>query len=743
MNLLSASILRGLLLLACTVSCPSYADWAGSSDPTVVHALPADGRIQPQNPPGFSWSRHSTNPASYVLEVQGATTQTFTSTRNWFLPSAGLNSGHYTWRVRPSTTLEWSSPRDFYIDATVSRPFLVPDNATLRQHILSRARPRGLTPEIVAQKYWSAAMNAERGPLLSRLSIDVLTKATTLPVFSDANWPLVYSGTMTTAYSAQLTAIRWAINDAGRQLEAAALLWRLTGDRRFFNEAVTRGNQLAALSPTGPTSFTNQDQGSRQIALTLIKAVDFLGADLAPAARAPWLASVAARSTDFYNDIVGSNGRLDQYPFDSHGATNLGMLTLISALALGDIPAASGWFDYAFRAYANSVSVWSGAEGGFSDGTAYAQYTADTALQIWQPLAAVSGVNLFTKPWANGFLQYLTHFVPPGTPSHVFGDQHEVSADVPTLKAFASRFATPTALWYVRNMYGTEDILRELEAPWPLPVKTVSTIQQPPNAALYPSIGWVAMHSNIADLARTSVYFKSSPYGSYSHSHGDQNSLVVNSGGRRLLIEAGYSDWYGSPLWRNWYHQTKSHNAITYDGGVGQKVDGPGSALSWNGKVTAFASLINPPLDYTSGDATAAYPGVLSSAVRQIWYLRALDLIVVRDKLAAPLPHVFEWNVHAPSVMVVEAIDAVRINNIDRSLCIKSLTPGTQFKKWTGPAAQAGKIEDHGAFTRTSATSAEFLMLLDVGCKKPLTSLTATSSGRNLDIGGYTISFPN
>lgn len=741
MNLTTAPIFRSLTLLACAVSCPSYADWAASADPTVVRPLPADGRIQAQNPPGFSWSRHSTNPASYVIEVQGATTQTFTSTRNWLLPSAGFGPGHYTWRVRPSTTLEWSSPRDFYIDTAVSRPFLLPDNDVLRQRILSRARPRGLTPEIVAQKYWSAAMSAQRGPLVSRLSYEVLTKVSTLPVLSDTNWPLVYGGTMTAAYSTQLTNIRWAINDAGRQLEAAALLWRLTGDARFFNEAVVRGNQLAALSPTGPTSFANQDQGARQIALTLIKAVDFLGSDLATAVRAPWLASVAARTTDIYNDIAGNNGRLDQYPFDSHGATNLGMLTLISALALGDIPAASGWFDYAFRAYANSMSVWSGPEGGFANGTAYAQYSADTTLQIWQPLVAATGINLFAKPWTNGFLQYFTHFVPPGTPSHVFGDQHEVSADVPTLKAFASRLATPAAAWYAKSMSGTEDILRELEAPWPLPVNTVTTLLQPPNAALYPSIGWVAMHSNIADRARTSVYFKSSPYGSYSHSHGDQNSLVVNSGGRRLLIETGYEDWYGSPLWNSWYHQTKAHNAVTFDGGIGQKVDGVGSALSWNGKVTAFST--TPTLDFTAGDASAAYPGVLSSAVRQVWYLRSQDVIVVRDKLASPLPHAFEWNVHAPSVMTVGAGNAVRINNIDRSLCIKSLTSGVGFKKWTGPTPQVGKVEDHGAYILPAATSAEFIMLLDVGCKNPTTTLTATASGRTLTIGGYPITIPN
>ena len=35
-----------------------------------------------------------------------------------------------------------------------------------------------------------------------------------------------------------------------------------------------------------------------------------------------------------------------------------------------------------------------------------------------------------------------------------------------------------------------------------------------PNAAVFPVIGWAAMHSDLRDPRRTSVYFKSSPYGS-------------------------------------------------------------------------------------------------------------------------------------------------------------------------------------------------------------------------------------
>ncbi|MET3132120.1 hypothetical protein AAKU55_002390 [Oxalobacteraceae bacterium GrIS 1.11] len=743
MKLKNAPILRGLLLLACVVSFPCHADWATSADPTVVHALPSDSRTQPQNPPGFTWSRHASNPTSYVIEITGKTIQTYTTDRNWFLPTTALPAGHYTWRVRPGTAAagapDWSSPRDFYIDAS-SKTFEVPDNATLQSRILTRALPRSLPPEVNVQSAWSPAMAADRTPLLGRLSIEVLGKVTTLAVPKDSNWLASTVGLLSAAGAAQLVAIRWAINDTGRQLEAASFIYHVTADKRFLTEALKRGDQLAALSPSGPTSFVNQDQGSRQIALSLIKAVDVLGPSLDATRRTAWLTAVATRTTDIYNDISGSNGRLDQQPFDSHGASNLGMLAVISTLALGNIPAANEWFNYSFRAYVHQVFPWSGPEGGFANGTAYAQFTADQALELWQPLKAATGVDLFAKPWSDGFLKFLTHFVPPGSPTHVFGDQHEVAPDMPTLKSFVSRFSSPTAAWYAKNLTGTEDTFRQLQSPWPLPVVATKTLQAPPNGAYYPSIGWVAMHSDIADRARTSLYFKSSPYGSYNHSHGDQNSLVLNSGGRQLMMEAGYEDWYASPLWNDWYHQTKSHNAITYDGGKGQKVDGVGSALSWNGKVISFAT--TSVLDFAAGDATASYGGNLTSALRQVWYFRNANIIVVQDKLLSPLPHVFEWNVHAPVSMVVGADKSVKITNVDRSVCIRSVTPDVSFKKWTGAPPLAGKFEDHGAFTKPSAKSVEFLMVLDVGCLKPSISLTSTTTGRTLKVGGNIITLP-
>ncbi|MEO7496902.1 MAG: heparinase II/III family protein [Massilia sp.] len=721
-------------LISALLSPGARADWAQSADPLVVQAAPAQGKIQVQNPPSFSWARHSSGAASYevAISAEGATAPSMTVQvdRNWYLPSKALAAGNYTWRVRPAGSADWSAARAFSISAR-SSVFEVPDNATLRTRILAKARPRSLPASFVPMSKWNAARMLDLEAYASRMSNEVKLQIGALPNLNDALWPLVIAAPLTAAMNDQQNVIRNRINGASRQLEASTILWRLKADPIYLAEALKRGDQLTSLSPSGPTSFANQDQATRQIALSLVRAADVLAGDLDASRKARWLAAVKARTETIYTDLAGDDGRLDQYPFDSHGNTNLVYLVLISSLSLGDIPEAQTWFDFSFRAYANNPSPWSGPEGGYANGTAYAEYAAGYLVDLWDPLLQSTGVNFYAKPWSLGFLDFAAHFMPPGATRHLFGDGSDTKPDARVFHAFAARMATPRAAWYVNKLGGIQDALALLRAPYPLPVLDAGRLLPPSNSAYFPSIGWAAMHSDISSPGRTSVYFKSSPYGSFSHSHGDQNALLLTVAGQPLLIKAGWYDWFGSPYWTDWYHQTKSQNAVTVDGGQGQLVDGYREQLQRNGKVTSFAA--QPTYDFIEGDAQPAYGGKLSMAKRQLWYLRTVNAVLVRDKLAASGRHVFEFNLHAPADIVRDDASSVRIAVNGQSVCVRSLGAGT-WEKRVGAPPKPGTYEDHGAFTQANDGSApaEFLILLDVGCKRPAVSVTTSGSGASL-----------
>jgi hypothetical protein len=739
-------------LCLAALGAPAIADWVQHPNPLVIPVTPKNLVSQVANPPVFTWPRHASNPPAYVIEISLGTTlyKSFTVTRNWLFPTEKLPGGSYNWRVRPSTsTTEWSDRRNFTIDST-AREFVVPDDATLRTQITAKPRPRSIQASMPVYAEWSAALKAERGISLTRLRTEVDWQAARIALPLDSNW-LLSTATVTAATVAQTAAVRQSIYANGRQLNAAALLYRLTGEQKYLDEALRRADAFANLSATGPTSYLNQDQGTRIIALGLAKTVDLLIGALDATRRARYLAIIDVRMTDMYNDLAGNNGRMDQYPFDSHGGTNLAYLALVAALTVGDIPHANTWFDFAFRASVASTSHWSGPDGGFANGTAYAQYTAEILQSIWQPLGIITDVNMFDKPWSRGFMHYLMQFLPPGSTRHVFGDEHEVTPMMKVPKGFMSRYATPQAAWYFRTVADEMDTLMMLEAPYPMPVSSITTVAPPANAALFAGIGWTAMHSNIADSNRTSVFFKSSPYGSFNHSHADQNSFVLVKGGKVVLAEAGYSDYFGSPLSESWYRQTRAHNAVTFDGGIGQATGGYTplgytKQMVYGGRIMAFSS--TTATDYVEGDATATYDGALSTAVRKLWYLRKQDAVVILDSLAAQTARKFEWNLHALAPMVFEN-NTSTVNVTDASgtqrVCVRPVQGGTDIvlERRTGATPKAGTVEDHAAYVSSAArTSQEFLMLVDVGCTRPTLRLVTGSTGRTLTVGNQFIIIP-
>ncbi|WP_312515676.1 heparinase II/III family protein [Massilia sp.] len=735
-------LVRVTAFAALFVCMQARADWVQSTDPLIVQPSPAMNQVQAQNPPGFTWARHATGPASYELEITkvgGGTTKVVTD-RNWYLPSQALALGNYSWRVRPSGANDWSSPRTFAI-TNKSNLFEVPDNATLRTRITAKPRPRSLPPSFTPYSTWSSTKRAELDPYVSRMNNEIKLQINALPELNDARWPIVITSPLTAAMASQQTDIRQRINEASRQLEAAVVMWRMKRDQMFLTEALRRGDQLAALNPKGPTSYANQDQATRQIAVSLIKSVDILAGDLDATRRARWLDTVKVRTEEIYGNLAGDNGRLDQYPFDSHGNTSLIFLSLISTLSLGDIPEARKWFDFSFRAYANAPSPWSGPEGGYANGTAYAEYAAGYLVALWDPMSQASGVNFYAKPWALGLLDFATQFTPPGSRVHAFGDGSETKPDTRVWHAFGSRMVSPRAAWYVNSLGGTEDTLSLLQAPYPLPVKETAAKSPPSNSAYYPSVGWAAFHSDIGSTGRTSLYFKSSPYGSFNHSHGDQNGILLSVAGQPLLVKAGWYDWYGSPYWTDWYHQTRSQNAITFDGGKGQMVTGYREQLQRNGKITGFSA--QPGYDYVEGDATAAYGGQLTMAKRQVWHLRnSGGSMLVRDRLASTVARTYEWNVHTPVIMTVENAQNVKVVAGAQSVCLRSLNTDAEFAKWIGPGAKTNVVEDNGAFylKNDGKSTAEFLVLLDVGCKRPEVKIGASGSVRTVTVNGQTVS---
>ncbi|MFH0945685.1 MAG: heparinase II/III family protein [Planctomycetota bacterium] len=157
----------------------------------------------------------------------------------------------------------------------------------------------------------------------------------------------------------------------------------------------------------------------------------------------------------------------------------------------------------------------------------------------------------------------------------------------------------------------------------------------------------MALNLTLEDARKNvQVLFKSSPFGTQSHGYEAQNSFLLNAFGERLLIRSGYRDLYGSAHHKDWMWHTRSVNSITL-GGRGQ---GKRTAAAV-GRITEFHT--SEVLDYVSGEAAAAYGGLLNSFARRVLFLKP-DLIVIFDTLLATEPTTFEWWLHAENEMMVK-----------------------------------------------------------------------------------------
>ncbi|HXN15547.1 MAG TPA: heparinase II/III family protein, partial [Usitatibacter sp.] len=502
----------------------------------------------------------------------------------------------------------------------------------------------------------------------------------------------------------------------------------------------------AIWSASGPVGYANNDMASRTVAWTLALGYDWMHDYLSESQKGAIRAAIRARTRPMFEDILP---RLSNYPYDSHGNVTLGVVAAIGALMAGELPEADRWVKEAIAPAVVWTSPWGWQDGGFGNGTAQAFWDTGSNLVAWNILKNAAGVDLPKKEWIRNNARFMAYFVPPGTPAGNFGDGEELH--MPELwarvaKALAQFAPTPIARWYARQLSREDDSRLEILlaphvdlGPGPYPPDT-------PNAAFFPSVGWVAMHSNLADPLRTSVYFKSSAYGSYNHSHGDQNSFVVNHKGKRLAIASGYYDDYGSAHWNHWYKQTRASNAITFDGGLGQGFN----EKRFSGEITRFES--NASYDYAIGHAEKAYGEALSRAQRSIVYLHP-NAILVYDSLASATARTWEWNIHAINRIDKISDKKIHIKNGAAQMCVELLaSPEVAFSQidlfTVAPAGANLPKQWHGTFASLAKSErAEFIALMRVGsdCSTdkgaPSARAAQSADGWQVTIDGATVSF--
>ncbi|NBD23892.1 DUF4962 domain-containing protein [Paenibacillus glycinis] len=646
---------------------------------------PKDGLVTTQNPPDFHWPWIA-NADKYRLQVGRAADLSVAEydedelTNNFYNFSHALDPGTWYWRVRyhaagasaPDDWSAWSDVRKFRIDGDNDVAFPVPSVDDLLDEIGSGHPRIWTTAETLAD---FRSLKATTGKTLYEKKLASVTAALNEALPSEPIFPYPPSHPRDADYESAQTALRQASDKAVDKMADAAFLYLVTGNADYAAEAKRRLISIAEWNPNGSTSYAQNDQVHRYIALRSAMAYDWIYDYplFAEGEKADVRAMIVARTETMYDELVTAHP-LRKTPFDSHGWTNFGYVGLIAIALLHDAPEAEDWFRGTVPDYINFMPPWGGEDGGWSQGTGYWQYSSLFGKEFTDVLNTASGFNLYDKAYSRNEGLYPLYMFPHGSPGGVFGDGSEDSPShysVSILNRLAQMYQDSRLKWeseaigsepgeeLFNYFYGDADL-----AGMP-PVDL-------PDGRWFQDIGEVAMHSELYDPDRVSLYFKSSPYGSYNHTHADQNSFVVKAFGESLAVEGGFFDSYTSEHMINYGRQTFASNAITIDRKKGQ----PTNDIDADGKILGFVT--HPDFDATSGDASAAYAGMLSRADRKIIYVRPSTFVVV-DQLASNKPggSNFEWWLHADDELDVDVPSAeATILKGNAGLKVKLLTPG-------------------------------------------------------------------
>ncbi len=638
-----------------------------------IQYRPADGDEVAENPPRFSWLPVIEDEAVYVLRI--SVDAGYPKDATWLFPGVPLNfltppvalpPGRYYWsyavwdagRKQPKT--RWSRSRSFTL--AEGCPEVPLADRTKRYANADMAHPRlWLGPqqlEAFAGKVrqdpehcaWQKFYDESVAPWLTR---EITAEPAPYPnnTRTPDIWRRTYIECQELIYAIRHMAI------AGKVLEDEALLERA----RDWLLAVARWD------PAGTTSRAYTDEWAFRVTLALAWGYDWLHDRLDDNERKLVREALLTRTREVADHII-RHANIHLFPYDSHAVRAVSAVLVPASIALLDeADEARDWLDYSIEFLFTVYSPWGDRDGGWAEGPHYWMTGMAYLTEAANLLKNFTGLNLYERPFFQKTGDFPLYTKAPDTRRATFGDDSTMG-DLPCLKVgynlrqYAGVTGNPAYQWYYDRLkeqdpgtekefynYGWWDLnFDEMVYRHDWPVIEGRAPAATDRLRWFRGIGWVAIQSRMDDPERHLHFvFKSSPYGSISHSHGDQNAFCLSGFGEDLAIQSGHYVAFNSSMHQGWRRQTRSKNAILING-RGQYADKD------KARAMAAAGCIQEAEErddhiYIRGDATAAYRTLspeVTLAEREIYFVRDSYFVIV-DSVDAEAKVTLDWLLHA------------------------------------------------------------------------------------------------
>lgn len=336
------------------------------------------------------------------------------------------------------------------------------------------------------------------------------------------------------------------------------------------------------------------------------------------------------------------------YPGSSHPARLIAYLAEMAIAMAGEVEGPETWLDFSLKALTTFYPHWGGIDGGWAEGVPYGLWYNNFYIPAFDTLEATAGYNLWKRPFFSSIRYFYLYCTSPLARIRPFGDSAESGgpnssqsdAFIRLMDYHANRYKDGYTAWWIKQVPFSESFKDINTANFNNDVTPRPPVDLP-NSKVFRGVGWAGLHSDLSEPANdTFMLFKSSPYGSVSHSHADQNSFAIFKGGVALAIPSGYyGPSYGMPHHAEWTRSTKANNSVLVNG-QGQVIRDDKAS----GTISYFKDQKNHT--YLVGDAAPAYMGRLKTFQRHILFLRP-GIFLLLDQLEAPSAANFQWMLHA------------------------------------------------------------------------------------------------
>ena len=626
-----------------------------------------------ENPPRFSWLPVIEAEALYAVRVTKSSDNSeqlyAPLPLNFFTPDKALSEGEYQWSYcvcdeQGNAQTTWSKRRTFSVGSNLAQTPLPARDQRFQQ--AEMAHPRlWLSPKLVSAFQdqlgkdkshcsWNDFYSKSVAPWMDR---EIISEPPGYPNHQRVApvWRQTYIDCQEVLYAIRHLAVAGTISKDQALLDRAKQ-WLLS---------------TAEWNPAGTTSRSYTDEWAFRINLALAWGYDWLYDELNEAERAQVREALLVRTRETADHII-KHANIHLFPFDSHAVRAVSAVLIPASIALlDDEPEAREWLDYSIEFLFTVYSPWGDSDGGWAEGPHYWMTGMAYLIDAANLLKSFSGIDLYQRPFFQNTGDFPLYTKAPDTRRATFGDDSTMG-DLPCLKIgynlrqYAGVTGNGAYTWYLdelkRNDPGTEmafynygwwDLnFDELVYQHDYGTVAASSPSELPTMRWFKGIGWVAIqHKMDVPDEHIQFVFKSSPFGSISHSHGDQNAFCLAGFGEDLAIQSGYYVAFNSSMHQKWRRQTHSKNAILINGKGQYAGKDKAQAMQSTGKITIAED--RGDHIYFQGDATAAYQSLtpeVSKVLRDVYFVNNTYFVIV-DSVDAETPVSIEFLLHANAPM--------------------------------------------------------------------------------------------